>query len=288
LTACGSSQRSSSSDAFDQNLKKWNEAGIRNYDYTASLITTGPRGFAFPVVISVCDGNYAAIRAVDKDNVAGMDGYVQFNTVDKMFDLVRTHARDKYPPEVTYNAQYGYPEKVWFHDIRLPVDAARSYEISKLVVVDASATKSQPTSMDSTVLAPLKRFAESYEPKSGREVIPSPPVLDPKLSELIANASKTESRAHEPYVLLIFLKLSRFNIEHFKQSYELGRENPLTKEFYRIIGETNYEKAELMPSYLSDNYVEKHPELLEYAPIKAEMQRIEKAGEKIKPEALKN
>ncbi len=139
-----------------------------------------------------------------------------------------------------------------------------------------------PTPMDPIVFAPLKRFAESYEPKSGREVIPSPPVLDPKLSELIANASKTESRAHETYVLLIFLKLSRFNIEHFKQSYELGRENPLTKEFYRIIGETNYEKAELMPSYLSDNYVEKHPELLEYAPIKAEMQRIEKAGEKIK------
>jgi hypothetical protein len=152
----------------------------------------------------------------------------------------------------------------------------------------AKITSVSPTPVESTDFAPLKRFAESYEPKSGREVIPSPPVLDPKLSELIANASKTESRAHEPYVILIFLKLSRFNIEHFKQSYELGRENPLTKEFYRLIGETDYEKAELMASYLADNYVDKHPELLEYAPIKAEMQRIEKAGEKIKRESLKN
>lgn len=146
----------------------------------------------------------------------------------------------------------------------------------------AKIARVSPTPMDPTDFAPLKRFAESYEPKSDRQAIPLPPLLDPKLSDLIANAAKTGSRVHEPYVVLIFLKLSRFNIEHFKQSYELGRENPLTKEFYRLIGETNYEKAEFMASYLVDNYVEKHPELLEYAPIKAEMKRIEKAGEKIK------
>lgn len=167
--------------------------------------------------------------------------------------------------------------------------SCNSAEIKKLEPdLPAYVTSVSPTPMSPSDFAPLKRFAESYEPKSGREVIPSPPVLGPKLSEMVASAAKADSRAHEAYVVLIFLKLSRFHAEHFKQSYELGRGNPLTKEFYRLIGETNYEKAELMPSYLAENYVRKHPDLLHYAPIKSEMQRIDKAGEKIKHDALKN
>jgi hypothetical protein len=134
LSACGNPARKAYSDALEQNLTKWNNAGIRSYDYTASLINTGPTGYAFPVVISVRDGSYVSIRAVDKDNLAGMDGYKEFNTIDKMFELVRTHGADEFPPEVTYNEKYGYPKKVWFHDIRLPVDAARLYEITELVV----------------------------------------------------------------------------------------------------------------------------------------------------------
>lgn len=141
--------------------------------------------------------------------------------------------------------------------------------------------------MSSSDFAPLKQFAESYEPRSGSEVIPSPPVLDSRLSNLIGSAAKSESRAHEEYVLLIFLKLYRFHIEQFKQSYELGRDNPLTKEFYRLIGESNYERAERMSSSLAENYVKKRPELLDYAPVKAEMQRIEKAAAKIEREAAR-
>jgi hypothetical protein len=144
-----------------------------------------------------------------------------------------------------------------------------------------------PTAVSTDDLDLLKRFAEEYEPKSGREVIPSPPVLNQKLSEIIARAANSDSREHEKYVVLIFLKLSRFQIEHFKQRYELGRDNPLTKEFYRLIGENNYEKAEIMLAYLADNYVEKNPPLLEYAPIKTEMRRIDKAGERIEQDLRK-
>lgn len=141
-----------------------------------------------------------------------------------------------------------------------------------------------PTPVNSKDLDPLRRFAEAYEPRSGGVVIPSPPVLDQNLSEIIARTAKSDSREHERYVLLIFLKISRFQIENFKQRYELGRENPLTKEFYRLIGENNYEKAEIMLAHLADNYVGKTPLLLQYEPIKAEMARIEKAGARIEME----
>jgi hypothetical protein len=164
---------------------------------------------------------------------------------------------------------------------------SKKSEQSPHVNVSAAASVT-PTPMGSNDFTALKKFAENYEPKSGREVIPSPPVLSPELSKLVGEAARTESRAHEPFVVLIFLKLGRFHVEHFKQSYELGRENPLTKEFYRLIGETKYERAELMGSYLAENYVKNHADLLDYAPIKAEMLRIDKAGEKIRREALKN
>ena len=150
----------------------------------------------------------------------------------------------------------------------------------------------QPSSTGDTIikelrddeLKALQRFAEDYEPRSGREVIPSPPEPNAQLSEIIAKAQKSGSRVHEKFIILIFLRLSRFQIEHFRQRYELGRENPLTQEFYRLIGRNDYARAEINLTYLADDYVDKHPELLSYAPIKAEMRRIEAAGSKLKQE----
>lgn len=139
----------------------------------------------------------------------------------------------------------------------------------------------QSTPMNPADLAMIRKFAESYEPKSGRVVIPEVPELNEKLLKILSDLAASGSREHEKYIILIFLRLSRFHIEHFHQSYELGRENPLTKEFYRLIGKTDYEKAEYMGSYLADGYVNTHQELLDYPMIKAEWKRIDKAEDKI-------
>lgn len=130
-------------------------------------------------------------------------------------------------------------------------------------------------------IATLKEFAERYQPRSGREVIPSPPVLNEKLLTIIERLARAESRDHEKYVVLIFLRLSRFHVENFKQHYELGRENPLTKEFYRLIGRESSISREFMPSSLADDYVASQPELLKYSLIDGEMKRIKKAGNRI-------
>lgn len=154
-----------------------------------------------------------------------------------------------------------------------------------LIVVEALTPTPVPEKtsvLSADELAALKKFAESYQPKSGREVIPSPPVPDEKISLIIAKAANSNSREHEKFVVLIFLRLSRFQIENFKQRYELGRSNPLTKEFYRLIGWNDFETREINLAYLADDYVEKNPELRQYGLIDAEMQRIAKAGERIK------
>ncbi|MEP7147270.1 MAG: hypothetical protein ABI857_00100 [Acidobacteriota bacterium] len=153
-----------------------------------------------------------------------------------------------------------------------------------VTVPTPSPTESEVSPLSSNDLATLKKYAEAYEPKSGREVIPSPPIPNDRISEIIAKASKSNSRDHEAFIILIFLRLSRFQIEHFRQRYELGRDNPLTREFYRLIGENDYARREIMLAYLADNYVEKNPELLNYPLIDAEMQRIDMAGKKIENE----
>jgi hypothetical protein len=140
-----------------------------------------------------------------------------------------------------------------------------------------------PTSEE---LAALRRFAEGYQPKSGRTVIPQPPEPPAEISQIIEKTESSKSRDHEKFIVLIFLRLSRFEVEHFKQRYELGRENPLTRVFYRIIGRSDYSSAEIMPAYLADNFVESNPYLLAYPPIKAEMRRIGAAENKINSSVL--
>lgn len=134
-------------------------------------------------------------------------------------------------------------------------------------------------------IAILKTYAESYEPKSTKQSVTQiPPEPSEKVLQAISNLANSQSREHEKYIVLIILRLSRFQIENFKQRYELGRDNPLTQEFFRIIGVNDYKRREFLPSYLADNYVEENPELLKYPLIEKEMKRIEKAGEKIKKE----
>lgn len=135
--------------------------------------------------------------------------------------------------------------------------------------------------MNPADLGTIRKFAESYEPKSGREVIPSPPEANENVLRILSDLAASRSREHEKYIILIFLRVSRFQIEHFKQHYELGRDNPLTKEFYRLIGRDGYHNAEFNPSYLADQYVREHLELWDYPLIAAEQKRIRKAEDQM-------
>jgi len=154
------------------------------------------------------------------------------------------------------------------------------------VEVATPAAKEPATNvLSSDDLAYFRRFAESYEPRSGREVIPSPPVPDERLTRILAKAAGTRTREHEKFVILIILRLSRFQLEHFKQGFELGRTNPLTVEFYRLIGKANpkdYLEPEIMEPYLANIYVREHPELREYGPIDREMRRYDAIAKRIK------
>lgn len=142
--------------------------------------------------------------------------------------------------------------------------------------------KSQVVKTNPNDIAVVKEYAEDYEPKfTEQAVIPSPPEPNEKVLQAISNLRNNGNQEYEKYIMLIYLRLYRFHVENFRQSYELGRDNPLTKEFFEIIKSNDYQKAEMIPSSLAKNCVEENPELLKYGLIEKEMKRIKKAEEKI-------
>lgn len=160
-------------------------------------------------------------------------------------------------------------------------DRLRSVETSKVVDTATKERPSQHAVLNPDEIAELKNYAEAYQPRSGREVIPSPPVVPEKISQIITKAAAANSREHEKFVMLIFVRIARFHRESFKQTYELGRTNPLTIEFYRLIGRDDFERRERNGSDLAEAHIEKNPELQQYNLIEAEMQRITKMAARI-------
>jgi hypothetical protein len=149
---------------------------------------------------------------------------------------------------------------------------------------DTVPVQSQSKQMNPDDLAVIKNYAENYQPKPEKDtVIPSTPLPNGKELQAIDALANTQSREYEKYIVLIFLRLHRYHIEHFKQSYDLGS-NPLAKEFYRLTQVGYNSEGEPILSYEAAYWIKNNPELLKYSLIKDEMKRIEIAGKKIQKE----
>ena len=141
-----------------------------------------------------------------------------------------------------------------------------------------TADKAESLQVNPIDLAIIKNYAENYEPKPEKNtVIPSTPNPNKKVLRAIDALANSQSKEHEKYIVLIFLRLHRYHVEHFKQSYDLGG-NPLAKEFYRLTLENYNPNGEPKLSYLAENRVEKNPELSKYYLIENEMKRIKNAN----------
>ena len=129
-------------------------------------------------------------------------------------------------------------------------------------------------------LAVLRRFAERYEPWPGVFVSPLPPFLKGRTLQALQSLIQSGTREHEKYVVLMVLRVYRFQVEDCGMTFDLNdgpEKNPLTEEFFRLM---NYQHAELDQSYLAEKWVKKNPRLREYRPIQNEMLRIDRAWKK--------
>jgi hypothetical protein len=151
------------------------------------------------------------------------------------------------------------------------------------VVLCAVVSCDRPPANIDKELVVVKNYAEQYQLDSRHItfLLEMPP---PEIGEALKVLSGTKTRKHEPYVLLVLLKLYRNHYLHAHQSYELrevgSREvkNPLLKEYCRLTG--IYPVFwEFLPSDHVYGWIEEHPKVLEYPALATEMRKTRKLVE---------
>ena len=127
----------------------------------------------------------------------------------------------------------------------------------------------------------VRNYAEQYQPNPKRiDNLQMPPH---EVTGALNALSNFETRQHEPYVVLILLKIYRNHYEHAHQSYELREgsggkgeaKNPILREYCRLVG-LNPRAEEFLPSGHVYGWIEKHPQLLQYTALSKEYSATKK------------
>lgn len=117
------------------NRNKWQEAKIDNYNLKLSKFGGGIYGWV-PVSVKVRNNKTESVKPARKHGqLERIDGYDEFNTVEKMFDKIQGAYNRKYSVNVTYNKEFGYPEIIAIDDLQTS-DSFFSMEISNFENVD--------------------------------------------------------------------------------------------------------------------------------------------------------
>ena len=99
------------STEFDRNVALWRAKRPANYELTVAATTSAI--MATRGVISVEGETATSMRRADPKDIDRTDRYKSYDTVEKLFDLVKSNLRSG--PErfsVTYDSEFGYPNSI--------------------------------------------------------------------------------------------------------------------------------------------------------------------------------
>ena len=136
-----------------------------------------------------------------------------------------------------------------------------------------------------TALIDLRHFAETYEPIPAEgSAIPDLPIPPKGIEAAIGFMKDNNYKHHEEYIILVFLKLYRFHIENFHQSYDLRDsnrqvKNPLLVELCRL-WKLRCDNVEFLPSSIVYKSI-KEKNTYGYPKIDEELARINAAIESV-------
>lgn len=117
------------------NRNKWQEAKINNYNLKLSKFGGGNYGWV-PISIQVRNNQNVSTKSARKrEQLERIDGYDEFNTIEKMFDKIQEAYERKYSVNVTYDKEFGYPKTIAIDDLKNS-DSAFAIEISNFEKVD--------------------------------------------------------------------------------------------------------------------------------------------------------
>ena len=124
---------------IDRNRRRWRSTGLQDYDLKASLYVGGVKAWPEPVSIKVRNGVATSIVPLPQSLDASVDGYREFATVEKMFDLIENETALGARVKVKYNVKAGYPKEIY---IDYPLKGSDRYR--RLVVRELKAAAATP------------------------------------------------------------------------------------------------------------------------------------------------
>ncbi len=137
LAAC-SAQPSSE---FDNNMSKWEKAGISHYRYVLFISCFCPFTEDMPLTIEVKDGVVISMTSSDGTPVSPTDPsygtYETYSTIDRIFlNLKADLTGEADEVAVTYDSAYGFPLSISVDQIKEAIDDEFYIQITEFVVLE--------------------------------------------------------------------------------------------------------------------------------------------------------
>ncbi|MEP6900673.1 MAG: DUF6174 domain-containing protein [Actinomycetota bacterium] len=118
---------------MERNRQLWQESKILNYDFVCQQFAGGMNGWG-EVKIKARENKAVSIEKTEKDSLAKIDGYENFDTIDKIFDFMRQKLDEGSLVSVKYNKDLGYPEQIRI-TYSFNVDALFGVAVKKIEII---------------------------------------------------------------------------------------------------------------------------------------------------------
>lgn len=128
-----------SASEFDQNLSKWQDAGVSHYRYDLTIGCFCPFYQDMPLTIEVQNGEVVSIARTDGTLVDPSDPnyqyYEKYATIDRLFSELKSEMESAEEVKTTYDPQYGFPAEVSIDAIKLAMDDELALQVSNFEVL---------------------------------------------------------------------------------------------------------------------------------------------------------
>lgn len=120
------------------NRQLWQESKITSYSFVSTQFAEGLYPFV-PVQIKVVNSKTISTKPTrEKGQLERIDGYDKLNTIEKMFDEIQAAIDRGDDLTVTYNKEFGFPEKISMSPGKRISSAYYRMEVTKFEITETN------------------------------------------------------------------------------------------------------------------------------------------------------
>jgi hypothetical protein len=120
---------------LDDNWEKWNSSQDGDYSFNLKKMCFCGSEVTRPVHVVVEKGIPTSVIYVDDGSPAAAEIFERYNTMEKLFLLIREAMDTADQVKVTYDPQLGYPSDIDIDYIIMAIDDESSYDISAVEIL---------------------------------------------------------------------------------------------------------------------------------------------------------